>query len=71
MRSSAAAQKRGPKWKSRRTLYEDLLEGSTFESVEELEDELQQYLLYYNTARPHQALNGNTPLETLELPSTN
>ena len=48
-----------------RTLNEDLLEDTTFESVSELKDELQQYLLYYNTQRPHQALDGKTPLETL------
>ena len=48
-----------------RTLNEDLLEETTFESVSELKDELEQYLLYYNTYRPHQALGGKTPLETL------
>ena len=41
---------------------EDLLDGTTFESV----SELQQYLLYYNTQRPHQAMDGKTPLETLK-----
>ena len=49
-----------------RTLNEDLLEGTTFESVAELRDELQQYLLYYNTQRPHQAIDGKTPLEILQ-----
>ena len=49
-----------------RTLNEDLLEETTFESVEELKDELMQYLLYYNTARPHQGLGGLTPLQTLQ-----
>ena len=48
-----------------RTLNEDLLEETTFESDTELKDDLEQYLLYYNTYRPHQALRGNTPLETL------
>ena len=37
-----------------RTLNENLLEGTTFESVEELKEELMEYLLYYNTERPHQ-----------------
>lgn len=37
-----------------RTLNEDLIEGTTFESLAEFEDELGQYLLYYNTMRPHQ-----------------
>ena len=54
-----------------RTLNDDLLEGTTFESVEELKDELMQYLLYYNTERPHQALEGKTPLETMRILSTN
>lgn len=54
-----------------RTLNEDLLEDTTFESVEELKDELMQYLIYYNTARPHQGLQGKTPLQVLELLSTN
>ena len=49
-----------------RTLNEDLLEGTTFESVSELKDELQQYLIYYNTQRPHQAMDGKTPLQTLK-----
>lgn len=48
-----------------RTLNEDLLEGTTFQSLDQLRDELHQYLLYYNTLRPHQALDGKTPLETL------
>lgn len=44
-----------------RTLNEDLIEGTTFESIEEFEDELGQYLLYYNTMRSHQGINGDTP----------
>ncbi len=54
-----------------RTLNDDLLEGTTFESVEELKDELMQYLLYYNTERPHQGLGGDTPLRTMQNLSTN
>ena len=54
-----------------RTLNEDLLDETTFESVEELKDELVEYLLYYNTQRPHQGLGGKTPLQTLENLSTN
>ena len=42
-----------------RTLNEDLLES------------LVEYLLYYNTQRPHQGLGGKTPLQTLENLSTN
>ena len=54
-----------------RTLNEDLLDETTFETLEELKEELLAYLLYYNTARPHQALGGKTPLETLQDLSTN
>lgn len=54
-----------------RTLNDDLLEDTTFESVEELKDELMQYLLYYNTQRPHQGLAAKTPLETLQFLSAN
>ena len=54
-----------------RTLNEDLLDGTTFESVEELKDELMQYLLYYNTVRPHQGLGGLTPLKSMQNLSTN
>ena len=48
-----------------RTLNEDLLEGTTFETVEELKEELALYLLYYNTERPHQGLGGKTPVQAL------
>ena len=54
-----------------RTLNEDLLEGTTFESVAELKEELMQYLLYYNIERPHQGLGGKTPRQTLQNLSTN
>lgn len=46
-----------------RTLYEDLLEEAEFSSIDELKDELQQYMLYYNELRPHQALDNITPQE--------
>lgn len=44
-----------------RTLNEDLIEGTFFESVEHFKKELLDYLIYYNKLRPHQALNGQTP----------
>lgn len=44
-----------------RTLNEDLITGTTFESIEEFKSELGQYLLYYNKLRPHQGLNGEIP----------
>lgn len=46
-----------------RTLEEDLLEETTFDSHEHLKDELLQYLVYYNHHRPHQGLNGQIPVE--------
>jgi transposase InsO family protein len=48
-----------------RTLNEDLIEGTTFENEEDFKKELEHYLYYYNTQRPHQALGGITPLDYL------
>ena len=44
-----------------RTLNEDLIEGTHFESIEHFKKELLDYLLYYNKLRPHQGLDGQTP----------
>lgn len=49
-------------WK---TLHEDLIEETTFDSVEELKEELLQYLAYYNHQRHHQAINCK-PIEMLK-----
>lgn len=54
-----------------RTLNEDLIDGTTFDSLEHFKDELQQYLVYYNELRPHQALEGETPISFLQNLSTN
>ncbi len=54
-----------------RTLNDDLIEGTYFDSLNHFKQELEQYLLYYNTARPHQAINGNTPKKMLEILSPN
>ena len=45
-----------------RTLNEDLVNGTDFDNIEEFRNELVQYLLYYNKMRPHQSLDGKTPL---------
>jgi len=50
-----------------RTLNEDLIEGTDFDSLEELEDELVRYLVYYNWERPHQGINGKKPIEMITL----
>lgn len=49
-----------------RTVEEDLIQETNFESVEELREELLKYLVYYNHQRPHQALNGKTPADFAE-----
>lgn len=49
-----------------RTLNEDLIEGTTFETLEEFKDELGQYMTYYNVMRPHQGIGGKTPKEMNE-----
>ena len=46
-----------------RTLEDDLLRDTTFDSLDHLKEELLQYLYYYNSERPHQALNGKTPAQ--------
>jgi transposase InsO family protein len=59
-----------------RTLDDDLIEGTTFDNLEKLGDELLEYLIYYNEFRPHQAIAGLTPkafaeTKTTPPPSTN
>ena len=46
-----------------RTLNEDLIEETTFETLEEFKSALEEYLIYYNELRPHQALGHKTPLQ--------
>jgi len=46
-----------------RTIEEDLFYETSFDSVEQIKDELLQYLVYYNHERPHQGINGKTPAE--------
>ena len=50
-----------------RTLKEDLIEDTDFDSLEELEDELLKYLVYYNWERPHQGINGKKPIDMASL----
>ena len=55
-------------WK---TIETDLLEDMVFDSIEQLQDKLSQYLYYYNYQRPHQGINGLNPVEFLKKLSTN
>jgi transposase InsO family protein len=50
-------------WK---TLKEDFIEGSLYEDIVDLKDELLGFLVYYNEHRPHSSLGGLTPKEFLE-----
>jgi transposase InsO family protein len=49
-------------WK---TLYEDLIQDTTFHSLDQLKEELLQYLAYYNHERHHQAIHCK-PIEMLK-----
>lgn len=44
-----------------RTIEDDLLHEMVFDSLEHLKNEVFEYMVYYNYARPHQAANGKTP----------
>ncbi len=44
-------------------LEEDFIEETVFETKEELEEELFQYMVYYNEYRPHQGIDGMKPAE--------
>lgn len=44
-----------------RTLNEDLIDGTYFESIDHFKKELLNYLVYYNEMRPHQGLGGMIP----------
>jgi len=44
-----------------RTLNEDLIDGTTFENIEEFKKELFEYMFYYNEYRMHSSLGNITP----------
>ncbi len=50
-----------------RTLKDDLIEETDFDSLEELKDELLQYMCYYNHERPHQGIGGKTPVDMAKM----
>ena len=45
-----------------RTLEDDMLRDTHYDSEKELKEELLQYLYYYNHERPHQGINGDSPV---------
>lgn len=49
-----------------RTIEDDLLRDTYFDSIDELKEELIQYLWYYNYKRPHMSLNGKSPVDVLQ-----
>lgn len=50
-----------------RTLEDDLLRETDFDSKDELKEELLQYLVYYNHQRPHQGIDNKTPVEMMKI----
>lgn len=54
-----------------RTIETDLLEDTIFNSLDHLQDELSQYVYYYNNLRPHQGINGDNPVSFFKKLSTN
>lgn len=52
-----------------RTIEDDMLRDTYYDSVEELKQELVNYLVYYNDYRPHQSLGGRPPKS--QISSTN
>lgn len=49
-----------------RTLEDDLIRDTHFDSLEELKEELLQYVYYYNHERPHQGIDNKKPVEMLQ-----
>lgn len=50
-----------------RTLQEDLIHETDFDSLDELKNELNQYLYYYNHERPQQGIGGKKPIEMIPI----
>lgn len=44
-----------------RTLNEDFIEDALYENIDDLKNELLEFLVYYNKLRPHSAINAMTP----------
>jgi transposase InsO family protein len=49
-----------------RTFNEDVIEGVTYNSLDELKDSVVGYNFFYNEQRPHQGLGGKKPIDMVE-----
>lgn len=49
-----------------RTFHEDVIEGVEFETVQQMKDAVLGYNFFYNEKRPHQGIDGKTPLKKLK-----
>jgi len=49
-----------------RTIEDDLLAETSFYSIDDLKEQVLQYIWYYNYERPHQALKGEPPVDFLK-----
>lgn len=49
-----------------RTLEEELLDGETFESLDDLKHHVKGYCLYYNEHRMHQGINLDKPVDKID-----
>jgi len=49
-----------------RTLEEELLDGESFETLEEFEHHIKGYCLYYNEHRMHQGINLKKPMDMVQ-----
>ena len=54
-----------------RTLEDDLIEGTVFESLDDFKNQLMTYMMYYNNYRPHQGIDGKIPKDFRKNLSTN
>ncbi len=48
-----------------RSIEEDLINGTDFDSTEEFKKELTEYIYYYNHLRPHQGIESKKPIEMI------
>ena len=46
-----------------RTMNDEFIDGTRFESIDDFCHQLDEYLIYYNEHRPHQSLGGRIPKE--------